>query len=150
MENLMNFILRIFHDLTQVYPLHPMVVHFPIALTGAALFFILLALWRHSEILEQAALANISLAAASAIVAAALGIHDNLISFDGNAPNHDAKNILAVVLFVVTASTAVIRWKKKTLFQDTGTRTIYVAAYFISFALAAVLGFLGGVITYGF
>ena len=61
----MNLILRILHNLTQVYPLHTMVVHFPIALTGAALFFMLLALWRCSEILEQVALANLSLAAAS-------------------------------------------------------------------------------------
>jgi uncharacterized membrane protein len=45
-------------------------VHFPIALTGAALFFILLALWKHNKILEQVAFANISLAAVSTIVAA--------------------------------------------------------------------------------
>ena len=49
----MDFILRVFHNLTQVYPTHPMMVHFPIALTGAALFFILLALWRRGETLEQ-------------------------------------------------------------------------------------------------
>jgi uncharacterized membrane protein len=146
----MDFVLRIFHDLTQVYPPHPMVVHFPIALTGAALFFILLALCRRSEILEQVAFANLSLAAASTIVAAAFGIHDNLVSFSGRAPNHTAKSILAFILFVVTTATAVVRWKKETIFQDKPTRTIYMAAYFISFVLAAVLGFLGGVITYGF
>jgi uncharacterized membrane protein len=146
----MDFIQRIFHDLTQVYPAHPMVVHFPIALTGAALLFILLALWRRSEILEQVAFADLSLAAASTIVAAAFGIHDNLVSFDGKAPHHTAKVILAFILFVVTTATAVIRWKKETIFQDKAARTIYIAAYFISFVLAAVLGFLGGVITYGF
>jgi uncharacterized membrane protein len=146
----MDFILRIFHDLTQVYPAHAMVVHFPIALTGSALFFILLALWRRSEILEQVAFADLSLAAASTIVAAAFGIHDNLVSFDGKAPHHTAKVILAFILFVVTTATAVIRWKKETIFQDKAARTIYMAAYFISFVLAAVLGFLGGVITYGF
>jgi uncharacterized membrane protein len=146
----MDLILRIFHDLAQVYPPHPMVVHFPIALTGAASFFILLALWRRSEILEQVAFANLSLAAASTIVAAALGIHDNLVSFDGKAPNHTAKSILAFILFVVAATTAVVRWKKETIFRDKAARKIYVAAYFISFVLAAVLGFLGGVITYGF
>ena len=146
----MNLILRILHNLTQVYPLHTMVVHFPIALTGAALFFILLALWRCSEILEQVAFANLSLAAASTIVAAAFGIRDNLVSFAGNAPNHTAKIILAFILFIVTTATAVVRWKKESIFQDKATRTVYVAAYSISFVIAAVLGFLGGIITYGF
>jgi uncharacterized membrane protein len=149
-ENPMDFILRIFHNLTQVYPPHPMVVHFPIALTGAALFFILLALWRRSPILEQIAFANLALAAASTIVAAALGIHDNLVSFSGKAPNHSAKSILAFILFVVATAAVLGRWKKKTLFQDKNPGIFYVAAYFISFVLAAVLGFLGGVITYGF
>jgi uncharacterized membrane protein len=150
MENPMDFILRIFHNLTQVYPLHPMTVHFPIALTGAALLFILLALWRHSENLERAAVANLALAAAGTILAAALGIHDNLASFNGNAPHHDAKIILACILFLVTTVTAWVRWRKKSLFQDKAARIIYVAAYFISFGISAVLGFLGSVITYGF
>ena len=146
----MDLILRIFHNLTQVYPAHPMMVHFPIALTGAALFFILLALRRRGETLEHVAFANLSLAAVSTIVAAAFGIHDNLASFDGMAPHHDAKVILALILFLVTAATALIRWRKKTIFQDRAARAAYMAAYFISFILAAVLGFLGGVITYGF
>jgi hypothetical protein len=41
------------------------------------LFFILLALWKKSKVMEQAAFANICLAAASTIVAALFGIHDN-------------------------------------------------------------------------
>ena len=56
----MDLINRIIHAITQTHPLHPMVVHFPIALTGAALFFILLALWKHKEFFEQAAFANIA------------------------------------------------------------------------------------------
>jgi uncharacterized membrane protein len=146
----MNIILRIIHDLTQVHPPHPMVVHFPIALTGAALFFILLALWRRSDILEKAAFANISLAAVSTIVAAALGIRDNAVLFAGIAPNHIAKIILASTLFVITTATAIIRWRNKDLFYDKGTRVIYIISYFVNFAIASVLGFLGGVIIYGF
>jgi uncharacterized membrane protein len=146
----MNIILRLIHDLTQVHPPHPMVVHFPIALTSAALFFILLALWRRSDILEKVAFANIALAAASTIVAAIFGIRDNLVLYAGLAPNHIAKIILAVVLFLVTTLTAILRWRKPDLFQNKSTRAIYVASYFVSFAIASVLGFLGGVIIYGF
>jgi hypothetical protein len=47
-ERSMDIINRIIHAITQVHPTHPMFVHFPIALTGAAFFFILLAWWRNS------------------------------------------------------------------------------------------------------
>jgi uncharacterized membrane protein len=146
----MDVIVRIFHVLVHVYPQHPMSVHFPIALTGAALFFILLALWRRNEILEKVAFANLALAAASTIVAAALGIYDNIVSYDGKAPTHTAKIVLACMLFAVTSATVVIRWKQKIPFRDKTRKALYAAAYFVSFALAAVLGFLGGVILYGF
>jgi uncharacterized membrane protein len=146
----MDLILRIFHALTQVHPPHAVVVHFPIALTGAALFFILLALWRRSKILEQVAFANISLAAASTIVAAIFGIRDNIVFYNGGAPNHIAKVVLASTLFIITAITAIARWQNKDLFYTGSTKVLYVAAYFVSFAIAAVLGFLGGIIVFGF
>ena len=42
----MEFINRVIHALTEVHPTHPMIVHFPIALSGAAFLFIVLAAWR--------------------------------------------------------------------------------------------------------
>ena len=146
----MALITRIFNALTQLHPPHSMVVHFPIALTGAALFFILLALWKRNKILEQVAFADIALAAASTIVAAAFGIHDNLVLYAGIAPNHVAKIILASVLFIITTVTAVARWRNKELFYTKPTKALYVAAYFVSFGIAIVLGFLGGIIVFGF
>jgi uncharacterized membrane protein len=146
----MNIILRIIHDLTQVHPLHTMIVHFPIALTASALFFILLALWKRSDILEQVAFANLSLAAASTVVAAITGIRDNLHYFNGGAPNHIAKIILAITLFVITTVTSLVRWRNKNLFHQKPGKLIYVLAYVVSFLIASVLGFLGGVIIYGF
>jgi uncharacterized membrane protein len=119
-------------------------------LTSAALFFILLALWKGSKILEQVAFANISLAAASTIVAAIFGIRDNIVFFQGSAPNHIAKIILASTLFIITTITALARWRNKDLFYSKSTKWLYVGAYFVSFAIAAVLGFLGGIIVYGF
>jgi uncharacterized membrane protein len=146
----MNLIQGIIHALTQVHPPHTMVVHFPIALTGAALFFILLALWKRSKILEQIAFADISLAAASTIVAAIFGIRDNLVFYNGIAPNHIAKIILAITLFIITTIAAIARWRNKDLFYTKSTKVLYVGAYFASFAIAAVLGFLGGIIMFGF
>lgn len=146
----MDLIEKIIHALTEVHPLHTMVVHFPIALTGAALFFILLALWRRSDALEQVAFANISLAAVSTVVAAITGIMDNAAIYEGAAPNSGLKIILATILFVVTTTTALVRWKKPEIFHTPIQKFIYIGAYVISFALTAVLGFLGGVILYGF
>ena len=146
----MSIFLRIIHDLTQVHPLHTMIVHFPIALTASALFFILLALWKRNDILEQVAFANLSLAAVSTVVAAITGIRDNLLYFNGGAPNHIAKIILAITLFILTTITSVVHWKNKDLFHSPHGRVIYVLAYVASFIIASVLGFLGGVIIYGF
>ena len=132
------------------HPLHPMIVHFPVGLTGAALFFILIALlWRRARILEQVAFANISLAAVSTVVAAITGIYDNATRWDGRAENYQYKIVLAVLLFLVTTSTSILRWRKPDLFEKKSTQYIYVGAYAVSFALAAVLGLLGGIIVWG-
>jgi uncharacterized membrane protein len=145
----MNLIQQIIHALFVVQPPHPIFVHFPIALTSAAFFFLLLAVWKKSDILEKIAFANISLAAVSTIVAAIVGIHDNAVFYHGLAPNHIAKIILASILFLVTSITAIVRWRNPNLFHSR-FKALYVSAHFVSFALVAVLGFLGGIIVYGF
>jgi uncharacterized membrane protein len=144
----MVLIQQIIHALS-VHPFHLLLVHFPIALTSAAFFFILLALIIKKDIFEEVAFANISLAAVSTIVTAIAGIMDNQKYYNGLAPNHSAKIILATILLLVTAATAIIRWRKPDLFHKKGTKVFYVLAYFVSFVLVAVLGFLGGVIVYG-
>jgi uncharacterized membrane protein len=146
----MNIISLIIHALTQVHPPHTLIVHFPIALISSALFFILLALWRRSDILEQVAFANISLGAVSTIVAAIFGIRDNLYFYAGEAPNHTAKIILAILLFAVTTTTSLVRWRNPNLFHTGRAKVVYILAFFVSFILVAVLGFLGGVIVYGY
>jgi len=145
----MSIILQVIHDLLYIHPPHALLVHFPIALTSAALFFILLAVWKKSDILEQVAFADISLAAVSTIVAAIAGIHDNAVFYHGLAPNHIVKIILATILFLVTTTIAITRWRNPKIFHGR-FKALYVSAYFIGFAIVAVLGFLGGVIVYGF
>jgi uncharacterized membrane protein len=145
----MEFINRVIHALTEVHPTHPMVVHFPIALSGAAFLFILLAAWRRNSSLEQAAFANITLAFLGTIAAAVTGIMDNAKNYDGAAPNAGTKIILAITLFLLTGGISLFRFRNPNLFQQ-GNRFLYVASYGLSFALALVLAFLGGVILYGF
>ena len=147
MEEIMS-IQSIIDTLTK-HPIHPMIVHFPIGLTGAALFFIILALlWQRAKILEQIAFANISLAAVSTVVAAITGMNDNIHRYAGGAANHQTKIVLAILLFLVTTATSILRWRKPDLFEQKSTKYLYAGAYAVSFALAAALGFLGGIIVF--
>jgi len=145
----MDFINRIIHALTELHPTHPMFVHFPIALTGAAFLFILLAYWRHNSSLEQTAFANIVLASISTIVAGITGYLDNLKNYLGEAPNASTKIILATLLFFLTAGISIVRYRNPDLFKKANP-ILYVASYGVSFGIALVLAFLGGVILYGF
>ena len=145
----MDFFNRLFVALTELHPTHPMIVHFPIALTGAAFLFILIAYWRKSEALEQAAFANITLAAFSTIFAGITGYIDNVNNYVGDAPNAGTKIFLAIVLFVLTTGISLFRFRNPHMFQKTN-RFLYIGSYGLSFAIALVLAFLGGVILYGF
>ena len=146
----MELLNRLIRALTELHPLHPMLVHFPIGLTGASCFFILLALWRKSPLLEQIAFANISLATIATMAAGITGIRDNIVNYEGQAPNAGLKIVLASLLLSVTTITSLLRWRNPDVFEKQPIRWLYVSAYGISFGLAIVLGFLGGVILYGF
>ena len=145
----MDFFNRLFVALTELHPTHPMFVHFPIALTGAAFLFILLAYRRKSQTLEQTAFANMVLASISTIVAGFTGAMDNVRNYEGEAPNASLKIILAAVLFLLTTTISIVRYRNPEMFQK-GNRILYMASYGLSFAIALVLAFLGGVILYGF
>jgi uncharacterized membrane protein len=145
----MDFLNRLFVTLTQVHPTHPMIVHFPIALTGAAFLFILIAYWRRNASLEQAAFANISLAAVSTVAAGVTGYIDNIKNYLGDAPNAGTKIALAITLFLLTTGISLVRFRNPDIFQK-GNRLLYAGAYALSFMIAIVLAFLGGVILYGF
>jgi uncharacterized membrane protein len=145
----MDLINRVIHALTVTHPTHPMFVHFPIALTGAAFFFILLASWKKSVSLEQTAFANMVLASIATVVAGATGYMDNLKNYDGDAPNAMWKITLATLLLILTAGISIVRYRNPDLFWK-GNRFLYVASFGLSFAITLVLAFLGGVILYGF
>jgi uncharacterized membrane protein len=113
------------------------------------LFFLLVAVWRKSDLFEKIAFANISLAAVSIIVAAFFGIRDNAVIFKGGAPNHIAKIVIASTLFILTGAIALLRWRNPELFHSR-FKGLYIAAHIVAFLLVAVQGFLGGIIVYGF
>jgi uncharacterized membrane protein len=146
----MGFITRLVNAIVDVHPLHSMTVHFPIALTGTAFLFLVLALWRRNEVLEQAAFYLIALGGISTIIAGLTGYRDNIVRFEGEAPLVNAKVFLAVTLFVLTLGITVSRWRDREILWRPSTMVVYLLAFTGSFFLAATLGFLGGVILYGF
>lgn len=145
-----EFITRLFTALIEVHPIHSMTVHFPIALTGGAFLFLVLALWQRSEALERAAFFNMTLASIATIVAAVTGVRDNLVRFEGEAPLASVKIFLGISLFILTAAIAFSRWRQAELLWRPSTMVLYLLGFAGSFALAITLGFLGGVILYGF
>jgi len=92
---------------------------------------------------------NIVLAFLGTIAAGLTGVMDNIKNYDGAAPNAGTKIILATTLFLLTAGISLVRFRNPNLFQQ-GNRFLYIASYGLSFAIALVLAFLGGVILYGF
>lgn len=144
----MDLINRIITAITELHPLHPMLVHFPIALSGAAALFILLALWKKDAVFEKMAFGNLVLTVLGSIAAGVSGMYDNQVNYLGDAPNANVKFILAMVLLVVSTVTVVARWRNPEVLNSS-RKPLYVAGYLISFALTLVLAFLGGVILYG-
>ncbi|HSM23968.1 MAG TPA: DUF2231 domain-containing protein [Anaerolineaceae bacterium] len=144
----MDIINRIIHALTELHPIHAMFVHFPIALTGSAFLFVLLAWWRNNKTLELTAYYNMILAAISTFFAGATGVYDNNLNYDGEAPFAPVKIILGLTLSVLSVALVLTRRKKPDLFEK--SRFMYVLVYGICFGIALVLGFLGGAILYGF
>lgn len=146
----MDFLNQLFTTIFETHPLHSPTTHFPIALTGAAFLFLLLALWKRSEFLERTAFFNMALASLSTILAAGTGMRDNLVRYEGEAPYAPVKIFLAVSLLLLTLALTISRWRKQEILWTPGTMVLYVVGFGGSFAIAGLLGFLGGVILYGF
>jgi uncharacterized membrane protein len=146
----MEFVNRVVTALVKLHPWHSLIVHFPIALSTVGLFFVLLALWRRSELYEKFAFFNVILAAISTAFAGLAGLRDNIVHFEGNAPYMNIKIFLGSSLLLLASVTALVRRRNAELLWNPSTRILYVAAYVGCFLLVAVLGFVGGAILYGF
>lgn len=145
----MDLITNFINTVVEVHPWHVPTVHFPIALTGIALLFLLLALWQRNEVLERAAFYNMALATISTLAAGFTGYRDYVVRFEGDAPYINLKIFLAITLFILTAGVTIIRWRQPEVLWKPSTMVLYLAAFAASFLIAASLGFIGGIILYG-
>jgi len=146
----MELVNGVINALVVQHPLHVMFVHFPIALTTSALLFIVLALLLHNEHLERAAYYVTILVVLGTAAASLSGMSDNVVRYDGGAPNFHVKIFLAISLFILSLVVVISRTRNARLLWRKDTVILYGAAFVGCFVLAATLGFLGGVIVYGF
>jgi hypothetical protein len=79
-----------------------------------------------------------------------VGLRDHFVRFDGDTPYVGVKIFLGVTLTILASVTALVRYRNPDLLWSGSTRLLYLAAYASCFLLAAVLGFVGGSILYGF
>jgi uncharacterized membrane protein len=146
----MGFLDRLVNALVNLHPLHSPTVHFPIALSGAAFLFLVLGYWRKDRLLEGAAFLNLALVVPAVVVAAITGLRDYAVRYGGDAPVAGVKIVLALILFFLALLTVWYRWQHRRDDPLSPVRAPYLIVFGLCFALALVLGFLGGVIVWGF
>jgi uncharacterized membrane protein len=146
MESINQFITTVF----DTHPWHVPTTHFPIALTGVALLFLILALLRRNETLERAAFFNMALAVVTIVLAGLTGYRDHIVRFEGETAEAGTKIFLTISLFILTSVITVSRWRKPDLLWQPSTMILYLIGFAASFMLASTLGFIGGLILYGY
>ena len=146
----MELVWRVLAALTTLHPPHGMTVHFPVAFSALAVLLLAIAWWKRDACLERAAFFVIGLTAIATVVAGLVGMRDNAVRYDGEAPYVPIKIGLALALLVVSLVLWLIRRGQNGPSWSAITMTPYLVAFGVCFALAATLAFLGGAIVWGF
>jgi uncharacterized membrane protein len=146
----MEFLERVVNAMVNLHPWHSLMVHFPTAFATVGVSCLLFALWRRNELFERFAFFCMAVTAAGTALSGLAGLRDNAVHFDGGAPYLNVKIFLGVSLLLLSAASAIARWRRPDLLWSPSTRILYLAAHVGAFLLATVLGFVGGSIVYGF
>lgn len=144
MSDLIRFI-----EVVLAHPMHPRLVHFPVALSYLGVLVVILAWWRRDTFFDRAAFYIMGLLALSTILAGLSGFMDNLTLYAGNAPNTSLKLTLALVLLFIATGAALWRWFQPKLLNSPALAVLYVLAFALCAGLTTLLGALGGIIVWG-
>jgi uncharacterized membrane protein len=144
----MSSIATIFKALL-VHPIHPRLVHFPIAFALLGVLLVLGAWWRKDSFVERAAYYNQYLVALGTIAAAISGIISNIQRWDSAAPNATLKIICSMLLLAITIVAIYLRARNPKVLSTRPASYIYVLASLAEAALVLLLGTLGGIIVWG-
>ncbi|HWV37293.1 MAG TPA: DUF2231 domain-containing protein [Vulgatibacter sp.] len=131
------------------HPLHPAVVHFPIALLGTSLAFDLAGIVRGEELWWTIAFWNVAVGLATAAVAAITGLADALqIEGDPPATRKAIRHLVAVVSAVICyAASLVVRGGSAA--PEGITMGWVLAIEVLGLGLLLLGGWLGGELVYG-
>jgi uncharacterized membrane protein len=133
--------------------LHPMVVHFPIALIAAGFLAEVVSLFFRSEkCLSKTGFYLLVLGALAAIVAWSTGQVFTTEPTQGEIVNVFAKHETgALITMILVVSGAAFRiWLMLKKREETQLKWIAFGLYFLAFAAVTFTGFLGGTMVYNF
>ncbi|MFZ5877383.1 MAG: DUF2231 domain-containing protein [Nitrospirota bacterium] len=131
------------------HPLHPIIVHFPIALLSTAMFFEVLERAMKRDVLREAATWLLGLGFLGALAATASGILAEEAAEEAGVPERaiETHELFAFATLAVFATLLAIRWlqKKRRLPEFPG---VFLAIGLVGVALIGLTGYFGGDLVY--
>ena len=126
---------------------HPVIIHFPIALFIASVFFDVLAIWRKNPALAAVAYYNLMGAAATIPLALATGLGAWRWQLEGAALKGNLR--LHLICALISASLIFLlswlRWRLRA--KNISPGKAYVAVTFLALMVITLTGHLGGILS---
>jgi uncharacterized membrane protein len=131
------------------HPLHPIIVHFPIALLTTAILFEILELALKRDVLREAATWLLGLGFLGGLVATVTGILAEEAAEESGVPESaiETHELFAFATLAVFATLLAIRWlqKKRRLPEFPG---VFLAIGLVGVTLIGLTGYFGGDLVY--
>ncbi|HTN44683.1 MAG TPA: DUF2231 domain-containing protein [Nitrospiria bacterium] len=131
------------------HPVHPIVVHFPIALLFTAVYFEIFGFWVRREAYRQFGLWLLILGLISGIIASAVGFWGEEAVVAAGVPEKavDRHEFLAITTLVVFALLLLFRWRVRDRWS-LRNRTVYMTLAVLGVLLLGSTGYFGGDLVY--
>lgn len=133
------------------HPIHPMVVHFPIALLSTAVALDLVGMYFNKPQLRRTGTLLLILGWLGGLMAALTGILGEEAAEEMGVPEEaiETHESLAIALVIVFAALVVLRWWRGERWEG-GWAAVYWVAVLAGLVLIAIVGYTGGELVYRF
>jgi uncharacterized membrane protein len=133
--------------------LHPMIVHFPIALITAGFFAdVAFLFFKNEKCLSKAGFYLMVIGALAAIAAWSTGQLFTSEPTEGEIANvfarHETGALITMILMIIGATVRIFLVVKKR--DETSLKWVVFAIYFLAFAAVTFTGFMGGTMVYNY